>query len=201
MNRHLLPIITYRAAAWPYQSTLAAQLDRFQNRLLAMLLHVQFEVRETPAQFFRRRAHRAATICQCNGRWSLAWARQMLNYNGHVQRNHTGNQWPALIGELRGTAWLRSRRAKYASKFSIRQGAWGLDAGITNTRAAPGGPNIRWPDAVINAYGAIDDDERNRAMNVLLKKVKTYSKTVVLPELEEPDRFEIDMLNRTKNEP
>ena len=76
-------------------------------------------------------------------KWSVVWARQVLNSDSHNRRGHDMSAWPALLIAYHDSRWFRNARLGAGSKQS--------EAGIPNLRMMAKAPAIRWEDSVKSA--------------------------------------------------
>ena len=165
MDRHLLPILTYRCCIWPFSKSIADEIDAFQARLLGPLLDVRKTTDETIEEFVRRRCRRANTLTDDYGRWSAVWARRVLTFDAHIERDTSGILWGALLRPVRDAQWLMNRRSQYGPLTLSAFTTWTATAGRTNTRAAKGGVAIRWHKGVRTSREFEADDRLRQALS------------------------------------
>ena len=131
-------------------------MDKFQIRLVSMLIPLRMDANETAADFCRRRNRRAGTVCEVVGRWSHTWACRVMSWHSHIERDTGKALWPTKLLELRDRQWLIRRRSLFAPVFSIRSKAWTVLSGRTATRSKGGKVPVRWEDGLIDATELAD---------------------------------------------
>ena len=91
LKRCVLPIASYRMPRWPYQVHSAKRLDRTQAKMTRILIGTRVYEGEDPATFLRRRNRLAAVTARQQGKWSQVWARRVVDWSSHLQRdrNHS----------------------------------------------------------------------------------------------------------------
>ena len=87
---------------------------------------------EEPRAFFRRRMREARQLQSRVGSWSERWAKQLLKWHSHSQRD-PNQAWTRKLLTVRTPGELGERR----SLFSRPQ-----------TRAMPGFTNARWAESL-----------------------------------------------------
>ena len=127
--------LLHRCSRWPPQPTIAAELDRVQSKMVAVLLQVGRLPGESADVFCRRRNRRAGEACAKIGKWSLQWFERAKAWNAHIARGHNPYSWPSLLKPFHDVDWLEEQRF-----LSSRQG--------TSTRLARGRPHSRWDESI-----------------------------------------------------
>ena len=164
MDRHLLPVLTFRCCTWPFTMTIAKEIDSLQARLMAPLLAVTPDQDEDIGEFVRRRNRRANTLCDDHGRWSHIWAQRVMSFDAHIGRNTSGQLWPAHLRFVRDSHWLMERRALFLPRTCSQLQGWTVFAGRTNTRRARGGVPTRWHDGILESKQYLDDVRLTRRL-------------------------------------
>ena len=170
LDKHLLPILLFRAAGWPYQPVIAQSIDKCQSRFLAPLLACKINNDELVGDFVRRRCRMSTTFCQLHGRWSLKRAQAVANWHGHCERNSSTYIWHSLIAPLRDDEWLRERRSQHVPRFTICARGWNTEAGRTKTRARRGQPAVRWHAGIMSTNEALQNVKRETNMARVTRK-------------------------------
>ena len=132
LDKFVLPIFRYRWTRWPYQVTMAAQLDALQRRMIGIVLSLRKLTDETPECFVRRRGRASAHVQRTTGQWSKKWA-AVVSWHEHVHRPRNNKAWIAGILHIRTPQELAFRRAS---------------TGRPQCRSLPGFIRHRWFESV-----------------------------------------------------
>jgi len=134
LNRVVRPLLSYRASCWPWQPSVAAELDLVQTKMLAMTSLCPKRPDESLDTYFARRVRQAKKQAAEDQLWSAHWRLRFCAWNNHLQR-HPSHQ-ATLFLSYRDEQWLQSKRAPYAvQRISASFRPWTMTAGRTNTRA------------------------------------------------------------------
>ena len=138
MNRVCTPMLLHRCSRWPPQPTIAAELDRVQMKMVAVLLRVRRLEGEQPEVFCRRRNVLAKQACSGFSKWSQLWFQRAKAWDEHVIRAHNPYSWPSLLRLFHEADWLNERWL-----LSDSRGQRG-----TSTRLSSGRPPVRWHEGI-----------------------------------------------------
>ena len=148
LDRAVRPVADFRMSCWPLQSTVSQELDAVQRKMIGIVCPPPSEPGDTPETFVRRRRWRAGVLAKQVGTWSALWAKRATRWHDHVLRSRGPCGWGKALLTFRSEAWLRERRATFAAQFSLRQRAWSIFSGRTDTRVGPGKVQPRWEEAI-----------------------------------------------------
>ena len=140
----VLPVLMFRASGWPFQESLAKAIDKVQIRMIAILQPVPRLTTEPDAEYHRRRCRMAGTLAHRQGLWSTVWAKRVVSWHGHVERNHIKTMWSKNLMAFHDERWLQSQRSLYAPSSSAALRPWTVFGGRTSTRSKRGAPPPRW---------------------------------------------------------
>jgi hypothetical protein len=181
VDKHLWPIVAFRAAGWPHQPVVAKQMDKLQTRLVSMLLPLRCAPEETYKDFCKRRGQTATKECDAVARWSWRWAALVIGWDAHVNRNSSGLIWASFLREVRDKQWLMKQRGKFTPTLSSNPRAWTVFAGRTSTRQHRGGVPMRWHLGMENAV----ELERSVRSNSAIKRMyQTRERRAIPPRID-----------------
>ena len=143
LQRAVLPILQLRVTRWPFQLHRARWLDLVQRRMIALCLGLRLEQDEAVETFVRRRGRAAGREQAKLGRWSTLWAKAVIGWDNHLQRERNSKTWSAQLRLLSTPADLQQRRCVL---------------GRPQTRAQSGFIRTRWFEAVEAAKEWVDDE-------------------------------------------
>ena len=141
----VLPIAQARWARWPFLTTTASKLDGLQRKMLASLFNVSPSSSEPYEDFCQRRHAETAALAREMGLWSRQWAKSIVNWADHVDREHDPFTWSKDALEWRDSFWLQMQRFLHSGSSGSR----------TRTRCSRGTPAKRWQDGVTDARGLV----------------------------------------------
>ena len=110
LQRAVLPILQFRVTRWPFQLHRARWLDLVQRRMIALCLGLRLEQDEAVETFVRRRGRAAGREQAKLGRWSTLWAKAVIGWDNHLQRERNSKTWSAQLRLLSTPADLQQRR-------------------------------------------------------------------------------------------
>ena len=142
LYRTVTSAVTWRMSAWPFQKTVAQELDNLQCKMLCKILPCVPRASETLDSFDRRRKRNARNVAGKIGLWSMLWASRSLAWHKHLTRGASYHFCYDLLN-YHDQAWLREQRTPYVT--CSRNSA---TAGRTSTRQNIGRPQVRWSDGV-----------------------------------------------------
>ena len=135
LNRVCQPPLAYRCSRWPPSKTQCTALDRLQTKLFAAAMRLPRLSHELAADYVRRRNSAAARAALHSGRWSKLWCSRVTQWDDHVRRGHTPNQWGQLLLAYHDATWMQAKR----------QEGRGGRPGI---RVKSGKPTARWDEGI-----------------------------------------------------
>lgn len=135
LNRVVRPLLSFRASCWPWQPSVAAEVDLTQTRMLAISAHCPKRLEESLETFFARRVRLAKKQATDSQVWSEHWRLRFCSFDSHLRR-HPSHQ-ASLLLKFRDEEWLQKRRAPYAiQRLTGSLRPFSMTAGRTNTRAS-----------------------------------------------------------------
>ena len=163
--RTVLACVLWKVSRWPWQKTVALELDAIQCKMLLIILPCVRSYTEDLDTFCRRRARQARNVANKCGLWSIVWAKRVIAWNAHVRRGAIyAHPVPRLL-EHHNSVWLMNQRSQFVSEFSIRNSVF---AGRTGTRLNVGHPQVRWSDGLSVAASVCEGrSESQRGANSL----------------------------------
>ena len=141
MRTCVLPIAKSRWARWAYLSTNADKLNSLQRKMISVLHGIVPRPEEAYDAFCLRRRREAHAIAKDTGLWSFEWAKSIVSWAAHVDREHDAMTWSKHLLAWHGPEWLNLQRLLWSRP--------GMCA--TNTRCMPGAPSKRWQDGLASA--------------------------------------------------
>ena len=135
---------------WPWQKTVALDLDAIQCQMIAKLMKLPRTPEESLDGYCRRRLRSARALACDVGLWSLQWARRVCTWQEHFSRAGMRNHIFRLL-ELRGVRFLQQCRSRYVVTNGTQQSRNTLFAGRTGTRVLGSRPQMRWCEGAILA--------------------------------------------------
>jgi len=139
IDKAVRPTADWHFSVWPFQRSIAAELDSLQASMICTVLQEQWLTSDDATSYHRRRARVARTTAISRGTWSKRWAQRFISFAEHFLRHslHPAN----IIFRYHDAQWLQDRRGV----FSIFRG---VQLGRTYTRSHAGKPQIRWEEAL-----------------------------------------------------
>jgi hypothetical protein len=140
----------WKLSRWPFQKTIAIELDKLQCRMFFRFLSCPRPDGEDIDHYFRRRARLARNVCQKSGMWSSLWCHRVIAWDKHVRRGERYQHICCALLKHHDSRWLLFQRANFVPEFSSE---WSdnrnsLSRGRTGTRLNIGRPQMRWADGV-----------------------------------------------------
>ena len=153
--RTVVSRVAWKLSRWPFQKTVAIDLDSIQCQMAAIVLRCCKKPDESLDTFFRRRLREARNVCQQSGFWSSLWCQRVINWDEHVRRGPKYQHVCAPLIAYKDSEWLLHQRSKYvaSNRASVRNT---LVAGRTGTRCNIGRPQTRWEQGVALAREVLD---------------------------------------------
>jgi hypothetical protein len=163
--RTVLACVLWKVSRWPWQKTIALELDSIQCRMLVFILPCVRSYTEDIDTFCRRQARQARNVANKCGLWSIVWARRVIAWNAHIRRGEMyAHPVPRLL-DHHNSVWLMHQRGHFVSQRSFRNSVF---AGRTGTRLNIGRPQVRWSDGLSVAASVSEGrSETQRGANSL----------------------------------
>ena len=76
----------WKFGRWPYQKSIAIEMDQMQSKMVSVLLNLPKSPLEDIEGYCRRRSRVARKVSAEIGLWSLMWAEKVINWHEHVLR-------------------------------------------------------------------------------------------------------------------
>ena len=169
LQRTVVAKFAWKLSRWPFQKTVAVELDALQCRMVCYLLKCPRLAHESIDSYCRRRARDARNLCKQVGFWSELWAKRVVDWNDHVQRGGAYNHICFPLVNFKNEQWLMHRRAFWVPTDSSSTRNT-LLAGRTGTRNNIGRPQTRWAHGVVLAKevmaGRTITEKGNNAMTI-----------------------------------
>ena len=138
LYRPVVCLFLWKICRWPFQTSIAQELDSTQCQMLAFFLPCEPGIHETLDQFYRRRLRQARNVANQAGLWSLAWAQRNIQWQNHVLRGAEYGHFCSPLILFHNNSWLESRRAAFVNSQNSSL------SGRTGTRLNIGRPQARW---------------------------------------------------------
>ena len=142
-------LFLWKVSRWPFQISIAQELDSVQCQMIARIIPCVVQVNESLDHFCRRRLRQARNIASHAGLWSLSWAKRTIDWNEHILRGLEYQHFCAPLIEFHNFEWLQSQRSIYSNSQNS------IFAGRTGSRLNIGRPQTRWATGIHNASTAI----------------------------------------------
>jgi len=143
--RTVFACVLWKISRWPFQKSIAEELDSTQCKMLSIVLPCVRAAEEDIDTYCRRRSRQAKNVANKVGLWSIIWCERVIAWSNHLKRancyNHPCNSF--LIAH--GASWLQSMRSAFVTEHGTRNSVL---AGRTGTRLNIGRPQVRWCDGL-----------------------------------------------------
>ena len=133
----VLPILAFRFTRWPFTLARGRRLDACQRKMVSIILNCKMIAGETPAQFVKRRQRLVSELIGFRT-WSKLWAKRVVSWQDHLNRNTSNACWAAGLLVYRSPDDLAARRRDSCT-------------GRPHTRAVSGYCSARWCESVVLA--------------------------------------------------
>ena len=143
--RSVYSAINWKLARWPYQKSIAEELDGVQVHMISILQRIPRLDGEDNVSWTRRSRRLARNTCSTIGLWSEAWAGKVIDWHDHVMRHDCIMK--SLV-QHKNSAWLQTQRSYFVSSNGSTSTRNSLLAGRTGTRADGGRPQPRWESGI-----------------------------------------------------
>ena len=147
-SRTVLASFSWQIGRWPYQKTIAVEMDALQNRMVAIIQRLPRHSEDSIESWWRRRCRQARLTCARIGNWSILWAKRVLAWHKHVQREESRGTINSMLLEFHNDEWLWHRRAAFVPENGSQSTRLSVIAGRTGTRASSGPRQPRWEQGV-----------------------------------------------------
>ena len=137
--------VNWKFSRWPFQKTVAVEMDAMQVNMVSMISRVPKNDSEDWVTWVRRRRRLARNVCGRIGFWSEAWAKRTIEWHEHIQR-HPGVMRDLLMWH--DSHWLQAQRSRFVAADGSATTRNSLIAGRTGTRASGGRPQPRWEEGI-----------------------------------------------------
>ena len=148
LQRSVVTNFLWKVSRWPFQKTIAIELDKVQCKMIAIIVPCPRAVEETLDHYCRRRLRQARNVSQHLGFWSSLWSQRVLNWEEHLQRGQRYAHICTRLLKLNSDTWLQQQRSVFvaSNSASTRNDRNSLFSGRTGTRLNIGRPQVRWQD-------------------------------------------------------
>ena len=150
LNRTVMSVFSWKIARWPFQKSVARELDALQCKLYTYMLPCSPRDGETLDQFYRRRLRQSRAIATQVGLWSLHWCDRTVQWNSHLSRGAKYNHICTRLLTHKNQEWLLQQRALFVNSQNS------LVAGRTGSRLNNGKPQPRWSEGSDLACSILD---------------------------------------------
>ena len=153
LMRSVYSAINWKLARWPYQKSIAEELDGVQVHMVSILQRLPRLEGEDGVSWSRRSLRLARNSCSTIGLWSEAWARRAIDWHDHIMRR------PSILKDLfmcQNSDWLQARRSLFVPSHGSGSGHYSIHSGRTDTRLFPGQPPPRWESGIKLARSFLD---------------------------------------------
>ena len=150
LYRSVVSMFLWKISRWPFQISIAQELDATQCQMLAHLLPCVPHANESTDHFHRRRLRQARNVASHAGLWSLVWAKRVIDWQNHVLRGFEYGHFCSKLIEFHDESWIESQRSHFVNSRNS------VFAGRTGTRLNIGRPQTRWAHGIVNAQAAIN---------------------------------------------
>jgi len=157
--RSVYATFAWKFGRWPYQKSIAVEMDQMQSKMVSVLIHLPFGPLETVEGYCRRKNKLAAQLCAKIGRWSLLWAAKVVDWHAHVTRSEQYGSMTAKLVKYHDAQWLFHKRACWVAEHASSSSRVTAVAGRTGTRLNIGQPQTRWEEGLALARSVMQSRE------------------------------------------
>ena len=136
MDKTVWALLVFHVSRWSMSPALMDQLDRFQRKLVAIVLRLPRRQNEDIHAYITHRGRHAAEGARRAGLWGLRCSARVLSWDEHLLRQRNAWAWAAMLRKWHDSSWLEQRRLAF--------GTGSVTAGRTGTRARAAGVCARW---------------------------------------------------------
>jgi len=143
--RTVFSTVLWKLSRWPFQKSIAEELDASQCQMLALVLPCVRAQVEDLDTYYRRRARQARNVASKCGMWSISWCDRLVSWHEHLKRAGAYQHPCTKLLKLHDSNWLMFQRSLWVSERDSRNSVL---AGRTGTRLNIGRPQVRWQDGL-----------------------------------------------------
>ena len=162
LNRTVTCCFSWKIARWPFQKSVARELDSLQCRMYAFMLPCEPQMHETLDSFCRRRLRQARSVATKVGLWSLEWCERLCKWDQHLKRGERYGHICFLLNQHKSAEWLLYQRSNLVNIQNS------ISAGRTGTRLNCGKPQPRWSEGLPLARTIYEEQEGGKAQTVTI---------------------------------
>ncbi len=148
LYRSVLAKIEWKLSRWPFQKSIALELDALQSRMCSFLLPCEKLPTDDIDSYCRRRHRNANSLCNDVGLWSLVWCHRVVAWHDHIHRAVNYNHICRPLLNFQDSIWLQFKRSEWVSETLGHAQRNNSLAGRTGTRMNCGRPQTRWHDGL-----------------------------------------------------
>ena len=131
--RAVFACVLWKISRWPFQKSIAQELDSTQCRMLAYVLPCVRSVDEDIDTFCRRRARQARTVANRVGLWSIVWCQRVIAWSAHLKRAALYQHPCTKLLRLNAATWLMTMRSQWVSVTGTRNSVLAGRTGLAST--------------------------------------------------------------------
>ena len=159
--RCVLAAFSYKLPRWPYQKTIAVDMDACQAKMIATILRVPRRADQSLHDWWCARHCLAREVASRIGLWSLARAKRTVSFKQHISRSEGYCPLLHQLVEHRGSDWLATRRSSWVPAAGSGDSRLSLRAGRTGIRIEGGRPQPTWDEGPRLASAVIASRDSN----------------------------------------
>ncbi len=110
VTRAVQPQFEWKCSRWPYQKTIAIELENLQCQMIARCVKFERLPTETLDQYDRRRKRESRNIVCKHGSWAIRWAERVVNWHNHVLRAEARGFILPQLWRWHDRQWLMQQR-------------------------------------------------------------------------------------------
>ena len=141
--RTVFACILWKISRWPFQKSIAGELDATQCKMLSFVLPCVMNPDEDIDTYCRRRSRLARNVANKVGLWSVMWCERVIAWSAHLKRAQNYHHPCNALINAHGNSWLQSMRSVFVTENSTKNSVL---AGRSGTRLNIGRPQVRWSD-------------------------------------------------------
>ena len=170
LDRTVLPQIAWKFSIWPWQKSVAIELENLQCLFVARCMAVPRDHCETIDQYDRRRKRLARNATLKHGSWSVLWAKRCHAWWKHVCRAEARKNLLSKLLRWHDASWLREQRALFVNNTlsEFVQPRNSLRAGNTGTRVVATRPQPRFEESIELAKLVLESSRQSERSNNLV---------------------------------
>ena len=185
LQRCVVSNFRWKLSRWPFQKSVAVDLDKTQCQMMARILPCPRGDSESVDHYCRRRLRNARKLCNEIGLWSVVWCDRVIAWHDHLLRAQAYNHFCFLLLSFHDERWLLLKRSEWVptnSNMSVDRVS--LRGGRSGTRLNIGRPQVRWEKGVENARHVVcvlrEAGRTNKPVSfaTIFNEVMTQARTV-----------------------